>query len=272
MAQTPSNGPVVGAKKALMSQFGTMDIGRGVRGVLYIICFTLLFLWATLGYFLVYIQYLPPDPTDDYCGITAFLCLWLSVFAFVDNVGETRTWIQRWEEFIVMWVLTSGLAQIGWELPYVLWKVRYLQPIASDKILQPDELWAWPFWMYASGDTRYMRQHSASHATETMLVLSGPFELAAVWMLKRRLRYKTAMLISALTHWGFFWANTSVIYIAEIYDNYENVADGPWVGYWVKWAGLNLQWSVLSPICTFAALWLLCGKVREEAQFELKSD
>lgn len=30
-----------------------------------------------------------------------------------------------------------------------------------------------------------------------------------------------AMLISALTHWGFFWANTSVIYIAEIYDNYE---------------------------------------------------
>lgn len=88
------------------------------------------------------------------------------------------------------------------------------------------------------------------------------------------------MLICALTHWGFFWANTSVIYIAEIYDNYEthgqkssfawrsdlrNVADGPWVGYWVKWAGLNLQWSVLSPMCTFAALWLLCGKVREEA-------
>ena len=25
------------------------------------------------GYFLVYIQYLPPDPTDDYCGITAWL-------------------------------------------------------------------------------------------------------------------------------------------------------------------------------------------------------
>ncbi len=23
----------------------------------------------------------------------------------------------------MMWVLTSGLAQIGWELPYVLWKV-----------------------------------------------------------------------------------------------------------------------------------------------------
>ena len=42
------------------------------------------------------------------------------------------------------------------------------------------------------GDTRYMRQHSASHATETMLVLSGPFELWAVWQLKRRMHYKTA--------------------------------------------------------------------------------
>lgn len=55
---------------------------------------------------------LAPSTQDDYCGITAFLCLWLSVFAFVDNVGEprhevhafrmaeeSRTWIQRWEEF-----------------------------------------------------------------------------------------------------------------------------------------------------------------------------
>ena len=37
---------------------------------------------------------------------------------------------------------------------------------------------------YGSGDTRYMRQHASSHATETMLVLSGPFELAAVAMFK----------------------------------------------------------------------------------------
>lgn len=66
-----------------------------------------------------------------------------------------------------------------------------MQPIQSDKVLQPDELWAWPFWMYASGDTRYMRQHSSSHATETMLVISGPFELWAVYQLKKRLRYKT---------------------------------------------------------------------------------
>jgi hypothetical protein len=32
-----------------------------------------------------------------------------------------------------------------------------------------------------------------------------------------------ALIICALTHWGFFWANTAVIYIAEVYDNYEHL-------------------------------------------------
>ena len=38
-----------------------------------------------------------------------------------------------------------------------------------------------------------------------MLVLSGPFELAAVWMLKRRLRYKTARLV------GGWWVNPASV-------------------------------------------------------------
>eukprot|EP00658_Telonema_sp_P-2_P023677 TRINITY_DN19492_c0_g1_i4.p1 TRINITY_DN19492_c0_g1~~TRINITY_DN19492_c0_g1_i4.p1 ORF type:complete len:253 (-),score=58.29 TRINITY_DN19492_c0_g1_i4:108-866(-) len=204
------------------SEFGQMVPARGIRGVLYGACFLALVLWATVGYGLVYLQILPPDPTDDYCGITAFLALWLPVWAFVDNKGERRSSVQKWEEFVFMWILTSGLCQVGWELPFVLLKVDHLQPIQSTKTLAPSELWAWPFWMYGSGDTRYMRQHSASHATETMLAISGFFELAAVWMMHHRRHYKTALIIAALTHWGFFWANTSVIYIAEVYDNYQS--------------------------------------------------
>lgn len=245
-----------------------MAAALGIRGWLYGISFAGLIGWATIGYGLVYSGFLPPDPTDDYCGMTAFLCLWLPVYAFINNSKERRTRVQKWEEFVFIWILTSGLCQVGWELPFVLWKVEHLQPIASDKTLEPSELWAWPFWMYASGDTRYMRQHSASHATETMLAISGFFELTAAYWMHSRQRYKTCMLIGALTHWGFFWANTSVIYIAEVYDNYASVADGPWAGYWIKWFALNLQWSVLSPICTFACLWLLCGRVREEARAE----
>lgn len=244
-----------------------MKVGQGVRGMLYLISYFTLFFCATVVYALVYFQYLPPDPTDDVCGALAFFSLWLPVWAFIGD--NSRTQIQKWEEFVFMWILTSGLAQVGWELPFVLWKKDYLHPLRSTETLDPDELWAWPFWLYGSGDTRYMREHSASHATETMLAISGFFELAAVYFLYHRKRYKTAMIIAALTHWGFFWANTSVIYIAEVYDNYASVSDG-WAGYWIKWVGLNMQWSVLSPICTFASLWLLCGRVAEEAIYQSK--
>ena len=39
--------------------------------------------------------------------------------------------------------------------------------------------------------TRFKSPQKIDAAEETMLVISGPFELWAVWMLKRRLRYKT---------------------------------------------------------------------------------
>ena len=94
------------------SQFGHMATCRGVRGWLYGISFVGLVTWATVGYGLVYSGYLPPDPTDDYCGMTAFVCLWLPVYAFVNNPGEHRTQIQKWEEFVFMWLLTSGLCQV----------------------------------------------------------------------------------------------------------------------------------------------------------------
>lgn len=89
-------------------------------------------------------------------------------------------------------------------------------------------------------------------------------------MLSTGQRYKAAMVVAALTHWGFFWANTSVIYIAEIYAGYQWVADG-WVGFWFKWGGLNLQWSVLSPLCTYLALHLLCEKCHEEGRQDAAS-
>ena len=195
------------------SKFGHMEVGRGIRGILYMLSFFTLFFCATVVYALVYFQYLPPDPTDDFCGLLAFLSLWLPIWAFIGDTSRTK--IQKLEEFVFMWILTSGLAQVGWELPFVLWKKDYLHSLRSTETLDPDELWAWPFWLYGSGDTRYMREHSASHATETMLAISGFFELAAVYFLYRRRRYKTAMIIAALTHWGFFWANTSVMYLLK---------------------------------------------------------
>ena len=41
-----------------------------------------------------------------------------------------------------MWILTSGLAQVGWELPFVLWKKDYLHSLRSTETLDPEKLWS----------------------------------------------------------------------------------------------------------------------------------
>ena len=200
---------------------------------------------------LVVMGHLPPHPTDDFAGATAFFAMWMALFAFVDNRGEIRTKVQRYEEFVFIWLLSSGAAQIMWELPFVLMKIEYLYPLGQE--LQPSETLLWPLWLYSVGDTRYMRVHEASHATETLLAISGFFEIWAAYLIKTGKRYKTGLIIAALCHWGFMWANNSVIYLAEIYAGFKNIEDG-WAGMWIKWFGMNLQWSVLSPLCTFASL------------------
>ncbi len=221
-----------------------------------------------IAWSLILMGIIAPDPADKYVSISLFIGYWAALFAFVDNPGEQRTRTQRWHEFLVVWLITSGCAQIGWELPAVYLKVEYLYQLGSE--LQPDQLIFWPWWLYAVGDTRYMRPHEAQLAHEAMLAHSGFLELLAAYWLAKGKRYKTALGIAILTNWGAFYGNTSVIYLGEILVNFRNIEDGLW-GLWLKWGGLNLQWSVLSPAAAIGGIWLLVQRVRAETVAEVKS-
>ena len=245
----------------LESKFGHMVAGVGIRKKAYLISTLSLMFWAVIGWGGVMLGIFPADPTDDYAGATTFFAMWMALFAFLDNPGENRTLIQKLEEFIFVWLISSGLAQIFWELPFVLIKTTYLYPLGQ--VLSHEDSWLWPFWLYASGDTRYMSPHEASHATETLLAISGFFEILAAYYIKTGKKYKTGLIMAALLHWGFMWANNSVIYLGEIYAGFKNIEDGM-AGFWIKWLGMNMQWSVLSPLCTFSALYLLMKKSEEE--------
>lgn len=102
------------------SAYGRMQPGVGLRGWMYLVCGGSMVSWLVLGWTGVYLQLLPPDPTDDYAAMTAFVCLWMSVFAFVDNKGEKRSWEAKAEEFVYVWLLTSGYAPEKWFLLVVI--------------------------------------------------------------------------------------------------------------------------------------------------------
>lgn len=215
---------------------------------------------------LILLGIIEPMPADKYVSISLFIGYWAALFAFVDNAGETRSWAKKWHEFLVVWLITSGCAQIGWELPAVYMKVEHLYHLGSE--LQPDELIYWPWWLYSVADTRYMRPHEAQLAHEAMLGHSGFLELLAAYWLSKGRYYKTALGIAALTSWGAFYGNTSVIYLGEILVDYRNIEDGAW-GFWLKWVGLNLQWSTMSPAAAIGAIWLLVQRVKAETAEEV---
>ena len=209
-----------------------------------------------------------PSPADKYVSISLFIGYWAALFAFVDNPGEHRSWTSKWHEFLVVWLITSGGAQIGWELPAVYMKVDYLYQLSAE--LKSDQLIFWPWWLYSVADTRYMRPHEAQLAHEALLSHSGFIELLAAYWLAKGKRYKTALGMAVLANWGAFYGNTSVIYLGEILVDYRNLEDGAW-GFWLKWVGLNLQWSVLSPAAAIGGIWLLVQRVRAEAAAEIAS-
>ena len=210
---------------------------------------------------LILLGVIDPMPADKYVSISLFVGYWASLFAFVDNRGEQRKWTEKWHEFLLVWLITSGGAQLGWELPAVYMKVSHLYQLGAE--LQPDQLLLWPWWFYSVADTRYMRPHEAQLAHEALLAHSGFIQILAAWWLARGKHYKTAVGMAVLANWGAFYGNTSVIYLGEILVDFRNLEDGAW-GFWLKWVGLNLQWSVLSPLAAVGGLWLLVQRVRAE--------
>ena len=208
-----------------------------------------------------------PMPADKYVSVSLFIGYWAALFAFVDNKGEKRTLEQKWHEFLIVWLITSGCAELLWELPAVYMKIPFLYQLGSE--LKPDEWIFWPWWLYSVADTRYMRPHEAQLAHEAMLSHFGFFEIAAAWLMAKGRHYKTAVGIAVLANWGAFYGNTSVIYLGEILVDFRNIEDGA-AGFWLKWFGLNLQWSVLSPIAAVGGMWLLVQRARAEMKLELR--
>jgi len=215
---------------------------------------------------LILLGIVEPTPADKYVSISLFIGYWAALFAFIDNTGERRSWAAKWHEFLIVWLITSGFAQIGWELPAVYMKIDYLYQLGPE--LQKDQLMFWPWWLYSVADTRYMRPHEAQLAHEALLSHSGFLELLAAYWLSKGKHYKSALGIAILANWGAFYGNTSVIYLGEILVNFRNIEQGAW-GFWLKWVGLNLQWSILSPAAAIGGLWLLVQRAKAEALDEL---
>lgn len=188
---------------------------------------------------LVMLGVLPPTPTDDVIVGVILPVLFVPFVAFWDDPGETRTRRQRFYEFGFSWLFMSAIAQTFWELPWFFLDLTGLIHGAG-----PEDTLFWPWWSYAVADTRYLTSNPSIAAIEFCAGFAGPFELYACWLLHKGKRLQGnwwALLIGFGLSWG-----AVIFFVAEIHVGFENIGDGAW-GFWGKWVGLNLPWT-LSPL------------------------
>jgi hypothetical protein len=216
----------------------------GRRRAIYRLAFVASVPMIALVWALVLLGVLPPTPTDDWVVAFILPALFAPAVAFWDDPGEERTRTQRLAEFAYVWLFTSGMAQTFWELPWFLLDATgWIQgATAADR-------WLWPWWAYGVADTRYLQSDHAIAGIEFCAGMVGPLELYACWLFKKGRREAAnwwALLLGVGLSWGAI-----IFFVAEIHVGFRNIGDGAY-GFWVKWIGLNLPWT-LAPIAFIPA-------------------
>lgn len=185
-----------------------------------------------------------PTPTDDYVVAALVLVLFAPAAAFWDDPGERRTMRERLSEFAYVWLFTSGIAQTFWELPWFFLDATGLIHGAGAA-----DRWLWPWWAYGVADTRYLASDPTIAGIEFCAGFVGPLELYACWLFAKGRREAAnwwALLLGVGLSWG-----AMIFFVAEVHVGFANIAGGSY-GFWVKWIGLNLPWT-LAPLAFIPA-------------------
>ena len=214
------------------------------RRLIYRLAFATSVPMVGLVWALVVLGVLPPTPTDDYVVAILVPILFVPAVAFWDDRGEVRTRMERLSEFAYVWLFTSGMAQTFWELPWFL-----LDFTGAIQGASAADHWLWPWWAYGVADTRYLQSDHAIAGIEFCAGMVGPLELYACWLFKKGRREAAnwwALLLGVGLSWG-----AVIFFVAEIHVGFRNISDGAF-GFWAKWIGLNLPWT-LAPLAFIPA-------------------
>ena len=213
--------------------------GFARRKLIYRAAFVMSVPMVTLLWVLILLGVLPATPTDDFVVAIILPVLFVPFVAFWDDPTERRSKNERLYEFAYVWLFMSGMAQTFWELP---WFLLDLTGLVHN--IGPEDVWLWPWWSYGVADTRYLTSNPSIAGIEFCAGFAGPFELYACWLFKRGRRVAAnwwALLLGVGLSWGAL-----IFFVAEIHVGFENIQDGLY-GFWAKWVGLNLPWT-LAPI------------------------
>jgi hypothetical protein len=137
---------------------------------------------AVAGIIGVGVGWLPMVPET---GIIACFLFMTPVFvmfvaAWINAPGETRTTLEKANEFSMLWFCIAGAAsELWWE---VAWLVGDLMGVMD---IDETQRWGWVFWYYGIYDVRYLNSDGPLWAMELAVVVGAAILLYVWWKLRK---------------------------------------------------------------------------------------
>jgi hypothetical protein len=149
------------------------------------------------------------------------------------------------EKLLLTWTRASLVAQLGWELPFILCSSWLVNVRAGDH-------WAWLFWTYGAADHRYLDADSFVVAMESVTVLAGgAAQICALRLYGRGNRQGAALLGICI---GVTQLYGTVLYFGtEALNRFKDIDVNDPVNLWLKFVLLNAIWLVM-PVVSVAVL------------------
>lgn len=192
---------------------------------------------------LVMMGKIDPYPAADVAGFGPLIGILGSIAVpFLPLKDRGATAKARWIDLLVLWTWASVLAQLGWELPFVVLSPWLKGTTAADHHF-------FIFWAYGVADQRYLIADPFTVCMEGVTtIVGGPLQLWLLWCFKRRLWRKAAIIgvvVAATQLYG-----TLLFFGIEALEHFKHVGPGP-INVLVKFVGLNGIWLVMTPICLY---------------------
>ncbi len=189
-------------------------------------------------------------PMVPLTGVIACFLFMTPVFvmfatSWIDAPGETRTTLEKANEFQMLWFCIAGAASELW------WEVAWLVGDLMGKMHITDhQRWGWVIWYYGINDVRYLHSDGPLWAMELAVVTGAAILLFSWWKL-RKAANDPEKRVRPLW-WSFFTMAMmlTVFFIYFVAEARHGFPDFPRHGFWDVSIILiyeNLPW-VIAPI------------------------
>ena len=123
-------------------------------------------------------------PMVPLTGVIACFLFMTPVFvmfgaSWINAPGETRTTLEKANEFQMLWFCIAGAASELW------WEVAWLVgDLAGWMHITDHQRWGWVFWYYGINDVRYLNSDGPLWAMELVVVIGAAVLLFSWWKLR----------------------------------------------------------------------------------------